>query len=231
MRFGSNLSTADVLEVFAEEIADRGGRVADVFDDGRRLFARSVLPGWREVTPGDKVQGGVAVKATDEAVCLYPYVFRLACTNGAIVAETIGATTVDDLELQDTYSGRQAIRDAVEVCVDPKVFASNVGKMRSSAAADVDFALNLMPLATRFAGHANRDMLAQVLDRFFRDEDRSRFGLANAVTSFARDTRDPALRWELEEFGGALAVGVTPPLPVGLRRMVRARSRQEVAVG
>jgi hypothetical protein len=231
MRFGSNLSTAEVLAVFAEEIADRGGRVTDTFDDGRRLFARSVLPGLREVRRGDKVQGGVAVKATDEGVCLYPYVFRLVCTNGAILAETLGATAVDELRLQDTYSGRQAVREAVEACSDPEVFASNVRRMQSAAAADVDVALNLMPLAARFAGPGRGDVTTLVLDRFFRDGDPSRFGLANAVTSLARDTRDPALRWDLEEFGGGLAVGVVPPRPVGERRTARARSRQLVAVG
>jgi hypothetical protein len=229
MRFGSTLSTADVMGVFAEAIADRGGRVADTFDDGRRLFARSVLPEVREVRPGDKVQGGVAVKATDEGVCLYPYVFRLVCTNGAIIAETLGATEVDDVELQDVYSGRQAVRDAVEDCSGPEVFASTVRRMRSAAAAEVDLALNLMPLATRFAGFGNGDVLTQILDRFFRDGDRSQFGLANAVTSLARDTRDPTLRWDLEEFGGGLAVGLVPARPVRRRRAVRARSSQPVA--
>src|SRR5262245_9023520 len=111
MRFESTLSTKDVLEAFTEAITDRGGRVADTFDDGRRLFARSVLPGLREVRQGDKVQGGVAVKATDEAICLYPYVFRLVCTNGAILAETVGATAVDEECLRDSYSGREAVRE------------------------------------------------------------------------------------------------------------------------
>jgi hypothetical protein len=231
MRFESSLSTADVLEAFTEAVADRGGRVADALDDGRRLFARSDLPELREVRPGDKVQGGVAVKATATGVCLYPYVFRLVCTNGAIIAETLGAATVDDSELLDVYSGRQAVRDAVEACGDPDVFATNVRRMQSAATAEVDMALNLMPLVARFAGFGRGNLLAQVMDRFFRDGDDSQFGLANAVTSLARDTRDPAVRWELEEIGGGLAVGVVPARPVNRRRAARARPRQYVSIG
>jgi hypothetical protein len=34
--------------------------------------------------------------------------------------------------------------------------------------------------------------------------DQSAFGVLNAVTSLARDTRDPETRWQLEELGGAL---------------------------
>ena len=58
----STLTTAQVLDVFTEEVAAHGGRVIDTFHDGRRLFTRSVLPRLEEVRPGDGVQGGVALK-------------------------------------------------------------------------------------------------------------------------------------------------------------------------
>jgi hypothetical protein len=52
--------------------------------------------------------------------------------------------------------------------------------------------------------------LRQIASRFFEDPARSQFALANAVTSVARDTRDPELRWRLEEFGGGLLTARTP---------------------
>jgi len=70
------LTTTQISAVFGEEIAARGGQVRDAFDDGLRLFARAVLPQMDEVRPGDQVQGGVAIKACEEEVCLYPYIFR-----------------------------------------------------------------------------------------------------------------------------------------------------------
>ena len=63
MLFNSSLTTVEVLAVFTEEVISRGGRVTDNFDDGRRLFTRSILPHVEEVRPGDQMQGGVALKA------------------------------------------------------------------------------------------------------------------------------------------------------------------------
>src|SRR5260370_41645185 len=79
----------EIKTVFAEEIAAAGGVVSDTFDDQHRLFTRSVLPRLREVGTGDKVQGGVALMATEDEVSVHPYVYRLVCKNGAIVAQAI----------------------------------------------------------------------------------------------------------------------------------------------
>ena len=39
------------------------------------------------------------------------------------------------------------------------------------------------------------------------------------MTATARDTRDPELRWSLEEFGGGLAVGTPQDLPAPFREV------------
>ena len=63
MLFGSELETSQILDVLVDEVGTRGGRVTEKFDDGRRLFARSVLDHFDEVKHGDRVRGGVALKA------------------------------------------------------------------------------------------------------------------------------------------------------------------------
>src|SRR5439155_18888193 len=82
-------TTAQIKSVFAEEIAAAGGVVSEVFDDGSRLFVRSVLPRLREERTGDKLQGGVALRASECDISVHPYVFRLVCKNGAIMAHAI----------------------------------------------------------------------------------------------------------------------------------------------
>ena len=62
------LSTTDIQEAFRTEVQEAGGTVLDAFDDGYRLFARSVLPRLEEVRPRDKVQGGVALRALETEV-------------------------------------------------------------------------------------------------------------------------------------------------------------------
>src|SRR5262249_16488363 len=83
MSFDDPLTMCEVQTVLAEEVQAAGGTVTDVFDDGLRLFARSVLPAVAEVRPGDRVQGGVAVRACEGQVWVHPYVFRQVCRNGA----------------------------------------------------------------------------------------------------------------------------------------------------
>jgi hypothetical protein len=53
-------------------------------------------------------------------------------------------------------------------------------------------------------------LIPEIMDRFHAEDDRSAFGMMNAVTSLARDTDDPELRWRLEELGGAIAAGRLP---------------------
>jgi hypothetical protein len=52
-----------------------------------------------------------------------------------------------------------------------------------------------------------------IIRQLFESRDRSAFGLINAVTAVARDTRDPELRWRLEEFGGGVPALARDPRP------------------
>jgi hypothetical protein len=53
-------------------------------------------------------------------------------------------------------------------------------------------------------------LVALIFDVYMKGRDRSGYALMNAVTSVARDTRDPELRWRLEEFGGGIAAHLEP---------------------
>jgi hypothetical protein len=208
-----NLTTEQVLDVFTEELAARGGRVTDTFHDGKRLFTRAVLPEVKDVRPGDRLQGGVALKYTEEQICIYPYIFRLVCRNGAIAAETIAARVIDDLPQLDPYTTIQTIREGIETCCAGEVFTSSVHKMRQATNARVDHVLNVLQFVARHSDLLGGRLLNDIMDRFFKDKDRTQFGLANAITSLARDTRDPQTRWNLEELGGGLLIAAPTKLP------------------
>lgn len=72
----NTLMTAAIRAAFSEEVAALGGTVTEVFDLGTRLFARSILPGTREVLPKDKMQPGVALRDArgdlGSSLCLPP---------------------------------------------------------------------------------------------------------------------------------------------------------------
>lgn len=226
------LTTTRILDAFDKEITARGGRVTDSFHDGRRLFTRSVLEGSLEVRPGDRVQGGVALKAISDEICLYPYVFRQVCRNGAIIAQTISSRVIRgvDEQEQEPETILERIRGGVAACCEPEVFPGAVRRMRRAGDVRADLALNLLPFLSRLSHAAGAQLVAPLMERFFRDGDRSQFGLANAVTAVARDTEDPDLKWNLEEFGGGILIGATPRYPIGRGGAEAARSLSTAAV-
>jgi hypothetical protein len=213
MRFSAGLTTAEILAAFTDEVSARGGRVTDTFHNGGRLFARSVLPQLEDVRPGDRLQGGVAVRATERQVWVHPYLFRQVCQNGAIVAEALGTRHLADLDAGDADEAMQSVREAVGACCERDVFAATVRRVRTGCEVEADLVLNLMPHLARLSAMGNTEVLTAILTQFFQDGDRSRYGLANAVTATARETPNPELRWDLEELGGGIAIGNTAPRP------------------
>ncbi|OWK42337.1 hypothetical protein [Fimbriiglobus ruber] len=227
MRSHAGPTTAQLLATFTDEVKAHQGRVTDTADDGRRLLARSVLPGLKDVRLGDRLQGGVALRAVGGEVWVHPYLFRLVCQNGAIVARTVGTRHLVGLEASDPRESLQAVREAVAACCDPDVFADTFDRVRTASETAADFALTMMPMLSRLAALGASHLMERITDQFFRDGDLSQFGLANAVTATARETRDPDLRWNLEEFGGGIAVGGMPPTP----GPTRSAARREVLAG
>ena len=127
-------------ELFREEIHALGGRVSDQVSDGRRLFARSLLPDSTDVVAGDRVKPGVALRSTEEEIEVRPYVFRTICRNGAIVAHSGRGCRIPAWG-DATEEVRQAIRDAAA----PAAFEEFVGTMRASRGRPVqDLALALL---------------------------------------------------------------------------------------
>lgn len=225
-------STAELKAIFTEEIAAAGGTVSDAYDDGSRLFVRSILPRTTEVRRGDQLQGGVALRAGERLVCVYPYTFRLVCRNGAIVAHAIQTKRVECGEFASVEDVANEVREAVRACCEPEAFAAAADEMRSAVEQQADTALNLLPMLAHLPSQIGSQFLNQIVERFFRDGDPTRFGFMNAVTSVARDTADPELRWRLEELGGGIPVGRAPTLrPDGARAVAPRTMRAAVGSG
>ena len=83
-------------------------------------------------------------------------------------------------------------------------------EMRSATQIEADMALHLMPILSRMPGNMASEWVPQIFHRFVVAGDRSVFGLVNATTSLARDTRDPEARWRLEDLGGTIPARLTP---------------------
>jgi hypothetical protein len=210
MPLHESLTTATIKALFSEEITAAGGTVSDTFEDGTRLFTRSILPHVREVQRADQVQGGVALRASEREVWVHPYVFRLVCRNGAIMAQAVQTRQVETPEFATDEEASTAVRSAIQACCAEDAFTVAAEEMRSAREREADVALNLLPLLSHLPSEAGAQILRTIMERFFQEGDRSRFALMNAVTSVARDTPDPEVRWRLEELGGGIPAGRLP---------------------
>jgi len=199
--------TKQIKAIFEEQIDSMNGTVTDAFDDGSILYLRSVLPQADEVRKGDALRAGVALRADDTEALVHPYTFRLVCSNGAIVAQALETRRIEidanapEWELQQAHD---QIREAVCACAEPEVFTRQIGQLRTAAEQQADVILNLLPFLRRMPIHSAAQLVQSIRSRFEAEGDRTTYGLMNAVTSTARDTRDPHLRWQLEEIGATI---------------------------
>jgi hypothetical protein len=204
--------TATILDVFTQETHRRGGRVTDTFHDRSRLFVRSLLPQVTEIRRSDRFQGGLALRSTDGDLWLHPYLFRQVCRNGAIMAHALESVHLE-LENDTPEQAEWALREAIAAASAEEVFVGTLDSIRSALTAEADVMLNMLPFLSRLQEAGMGRMLAQILESFSSQRDRTRYGLMNAVTSVARETRDPDERWRLEELGGQIGAGIRPKLP------------------
>ena len=76
----------EVERVFPEEIEAAGGEIQEGCRYQEQLFLRALLPKEEEVTTGDRVRAGVAVRTGRRKIRVNPYVLRNICRNGFIAA-------------------------------------------------------------------------------------------------------------------------------------------------
>jgi hypothetical protein len=210
-------TTRQLRNCSTQEISDAGGQVLDVFDDGTRLFLRSILAATWEVRPKDGFQGGVALRTTEREVLVHPYVFRQVCRNGAIVAQAIQTRRVDRVEETPFADPEEAVREAlaevaaaVQECCAPEIFAEFTNQLRTACELEADLVIQLAPQLVGLPRQVAAQLFADIDRRFTKEGDRSLYGLTNAVTVAARDTRDPEMRWRLEEIGGGIPALLEP---------------------
>lgn len=211
---------SNIRETFEDEITSLGGSVADVFDDGQRLFARAVLDSQTEVRLGDAIKAGVAIRASGPEIFVHPYTVRQVCINGAIAAHALESRRIERPESTGVFVSSydvamtlHVLRNAIRECATKEAFETAAEEMRSALEVQAEMALHLLPLLAR-APHMAEHLIPQIFARFAETDDRSVFALMNAVTSVARDTRDPEARWSLESVGGSIPARLRAPASV-----------------
>lgn len=205
------ITTGNIKSIFEAELAAAGGTVANTYHGRKGLFIRSVLPYAQEVLPGDGLQGSVALRSNGADTWVHPYIFRRICSNGLIVARAVAGEHIavpvlnkkDEERREEFYC---QLRQAITACSRRENFFYALERMKAASEMRIDRDLKLLSFLHRIPRIRRGLVVNLIMRRFHQDGERSRFTLTNAVTSVARDTRDPQLKWQLEMLGGKIGV-------------------------
>ena len=96
------------------------------------------------------------------------------------------------------------LREAMRACAAAEVFDHAIRQVRSATTTEVSSDVSTLLLFSSLWRTIPADLQDDIVETFLEDDDRSAFGLMNAVTSVARDQDDPEVRWQLEELGGGV---------------------------
>lgn len=195
-------TVTEIHEAFVDQIGSLGGSVISHHQRNEKLFSRCAYALADDVTPGDTINCGVAIRVVDEQVSVHAFSLRKVCTNGAISASSLDCRRFvrapGDATSYCESRCFQEIEEAIQHCSDPAIFQRQIATMRRSAELAVD---KLMAISFLLRDLGDRRIVNQIMDQFLNREPHTAYGLMNAVTSVARGHSDPQIQWDLEEYG------------------------------
>jgi len=178
-----------------------------------------------EIRPGDIVSAGVVVSNSEVghgALRVEPLVFRLICSNGAIVRDLgakkyhVGRGTSgddgapvewlrDETRAAEDKAFLMKVQDVVRGAIGEAGFKVVVDRLRTAAGREIPGDVVAVTEIVAARSGLSEDERGQVLKNLLKSSDPTQYGLANAVTAIANDTEDYDRVIELERAGGWLA--------------------------
>lgn len=226
-RMDHDKQLAAVLPELLEQISSTNMEVVSTELTERRLYLKAVFPKFSgEVKKGDIVRWGFELQNSEIGegrLTLIPFFDRLWCLNGATMQGII-----DDLKLAKAHLGRKledgvldyvsdeaieaddkalslVLRDTLRAYMDPSRWASVLATLREAAAStQVKDPIGAVAVVAKTL-QLPKSEENEVLKNFLRDNDMTKWGMANAITRLANDdavSYDRAT--ELEALGGKI---------------------------
>jgi hypothetical protein len=193
----------------------------------RRMYVEAVSPRLTGmVKVGDEVQAGVII-GDSEVGCgsLYvkPFIYRLRCLNGAIFAdygmrkyhtgrrgvgengdEGVSEWYRDDTRKADDRAFFLKVRDLIDHVLNPTTFEKILNAIRVKAGQPIEGKIEKVVEVTAKKFNLTDGERESALKHFITDGDLSGWGLANAVTATAHESKDYDRNIELQAIGGRI---------------------------
>lgn len=220
------LDNFDLAEAVLPELSGGDVRIESIGLTEDRFYLKAVNPKIAgEVKVGDEIQAGVVISNSEVgagSLKVEPFLFRLICLNGAIRDEMatrkyhVGrkasgsdeaafAFYTDETRMADDRAFFLKVRDTVRAAFDMAFFRKGLDEMKRAAGIRVDLA----PAAVveLLEDHLRESERGRVLEAYIQGNDRTVYGVANAVTLASQDVESYDRATELERLGGLILAG------------------------
>jgi succinate dehydrogenase flavin-adding protein (antitoxin of CptAB toxin-antitoxin module) len=186
----------------------------------RRLYIKAVVTSLlRDVKVGDPVRAGVIIgnsEIGDGSLYVDPWIERLRCTNGMVVAEykwrrahvgsrlelPEGVVLAEDTMRAEDSAILLKMRDMIRAATSEVMLDKIVAKLRDAADTEpVKSPQAAVQLLAKTVGLLQGEQ-ESVLERLIQGRDYTLYGMANAVTNLANDAESYDRATELEKIGG-----------------------------
>jgi len=164
----------------------------------------------------DLVCGGLLIRNSEvgaSALRVEPFILRKVCGNGLILQRSLkkihlGRQTLEIGEINWSDETRELedrvlwlkVRDIIRSTFDEEIFESWVRKLRESAEIKLENPIEAVDNIVKLAG-LSEEQKQRLLMHF---SEPTKYGLINAVTNLAGETKDVEKQIELEELGGEI---------------------------
>jgi len=169
-----------------------------------------------EIREGDIIHGGLIIRNSEVGASSFrvePFLLRKVCSNGLIGKHSLkkihlGRQTAEEGEIEWSDETKRLedkafwakVRDIIRNTFDRNIFLSWIEKMKEAAETEIEKPKEAIDNVVRYAGLTEEQK--NILLMHFTEK--TKYGLVNAITSLARDTKDIDERIRLEEIGGKL---------------------------
>jgi len=186
----------------------------------KRMYLQVTFPNMNEeITVGDVVHYGLTITNSEVGfgmVTVSPTIWRLVCSNGMIVKAAINHRHIGkQMEIGEDYSvfsdeairaDREAfnlkLRDTIQAAVNEASFESLVGEMKEAAGIHIANPVKTIKNITKKFSLSDESE-EKLTDGLIR-EGATKWGLINAVTGMAHETKSPDYAYDLEIIGSKI---------------------------
>lgn len=213
------LDYMDLAEHSLEKIAKLGCSVESCELTEKRLYLKAVFPKIEgEIAKGDIVQMGIVIRNSEVgagSVGFEPMIYRLACTNGMIIADSkirkyhigkmeteLGEFLKNSTRLQIDKAFWCQVSDIMDNILTKDFFDKQVLKIKNAGEQKIEGDIAQAVEVTGKIIGASEGERKGILQHLAKGGDFSKWGMVNALTRFSQDIEDYERATDFERFGG-----------------------------